>query len=1214
MAQPIWITAAGSQGTIPEGIFYQQSLLAYDPAPAPGTELYYRVIAGTLPAGIQCSVTGLIAGVPQAVASLQGVPLPVNSDVTSKFTVRAYTENEATGQLLRFADRTFSLTISGNDVPTFSLAAGSFNDTNTATFTGAISGYTLVVSAITSGVIANGMVIRGTGIVQNTTIVSTGTAAGGVGNYTVNIGQSVTSTVITGWVGTYYDGDLVDYQFAYTGTDPNETVTVRLISGELPLGLTLSTDGRLYGYIEPAANVNEVPGYDLTPIAEPPYDFVTSAISKNYEFTLEVTDTKASNLQTFTIFVYNRQDLTADNTTISSDNTFVTADQLVDRNPFLLNAFPSNLGSVRSDNYFAYQFLGDDYDTVDLTYSIQLNQGQGLPPGLTLDPNTGWYYGFIPDQGTTEITYSFNIQVSQTDNPGITSQLYPFTLTITGVTDSEVSWITDSDLGIVENGSTSLLVIDAVNRGGTPLKYRLASGAFNQLPQGLTLLPTGEIAGRVTFNTFAVDLGFTTFDATQSNTTGIEPTTFDSSFTFEVNAYAEDISTPLYKVSRVLVTNGGSGYNVAPQLPVLTISNPGPSGITAETASAVAQVTDGAIVSVEMTNQGAGYLAPATVTISQSYGGTGAVLAAVMEPVGFVDSISVFKTFTVRIARAYNYPYQNLFVEALPPANDRLTIESLLNDPEIFVPEYIYRADDANFGVSTQVKYLHAVGLAPEPLDTYVSSLYLNHYWKNLILGSIQTAQALDANGQVIYEVVYSKIVDNLVNATGQSVNKIVNLPYAITDPTDGSTQLTQVYPNSLVNMRDQVIDVVGQISTTLPLWMTSKQTNGQVLGFTPSWVICYAKPGRSAQIAYYLSEYFNQSLNQIDFKVDRYVLDRTLSRNWDAQDQAWTPTGSLTTFDFTNTSGFVDLGTVQCATNLAYFDINYRTQAEINALGGIDGETWIDTGGTPPPGTKVILTDGTKIIFVQQENFTNLTTTEAWQNQTSLYDQYGFDAGLSAGAVASFDSAYTIPGGFQITCTATDGATNRITCTTTADMTAGDLIWFTGDVFGGNQLKSFSNNNQVYYVLSVVNGTQFTITDSVSGTTAVDLISDTGDMTANWGNYRMDIYEITIVAGSTVNDPPQVQLSPYQQVAPNSYVTVTQGTYYNTAQLYRPTVPGAGLTLINWQSLITVVQIIGSETTFDNASMQFIAPVDMYDTSDALDKYLVFPKSNILV
>jgi hypothetical protein len=70
---------------------------------------------------------------------------------------------------------------------------------------------------------------------------------------------------------------------------------------------------------------------------------------------------------------------------------------------------------------------------------------------------------------------------------------------------------------VIDNGSTSILKVEAVNRGGAVLNYRLKSGAFNELPQGLTLLPSGEIAGRATFNTFAVDLGFTTFDATQSN-------------------------------------------------------------------------------------------------------------------------------------------------------------------------------------------------------------------------------------------------------------------------------------------------------------------------------------------------------------------------------------------------------------------------------------------------------------------------------------------------------------------------------------------------------------------------------------------------------------------------------------------------------------------------------------------------------------------------
>ena len=173
-----------------------------------------------------------------------------------------------------------------------------------------------------------------------------------------------------------------------------------------------------------------------------------------------------------------------------------------------------------------------------------------------------------------------------------------------------------------------------------------------------------------------------------------------------------------------------------------------------------------------------------------------------------------------------------------------------------------------------------------------------------------ETAQALDpVTGEVVYEVVYSKIIDNLVNDAGESVAKIVNLPYNIIDPADGSTVISQVYPNSLVDMRNQVIDVVGQISTKLPLWMTSKQTNGRVLGFTPAWVLCYTQPNRSNQIAYYISTQFGEQLNKVDFKVDRYVLDRTLSRNWDAETQDWTPEPSLTTFDRYGSGQFPFLG-----------------------------------------------------------------------------------------------------------------------------------------------------------------------------------------------------------------------------------------------------------------------------------------------------------------
>lgn len=1214
MAQPVWITPAGTLGIIPEGIFYQQTLLASsDPvlsvtctATTAGTNritcnstagmytdlnieftgdvfgginlgiryfvlevvssteftitateftttpvtlttatgsmtgsitqhIYYELISGTLPAGIQVSDNGLITGVPRAVASLQGVPFPVNRNVTSKFAIRAYTTNLVNGSLVldRIRDRTFELTVSGNDVPDFTNPAGS--------------------------------------------------------------------------LGTYYDGDQVNLQLGYTNIDPNETITVTLISGSLPLGLTLSSTGLISGYIEPAPNVNEPPGYDLEPASTVPYDFVVSAIDKNYQFTLEVSDGKSSSLRTYTIFVYNRSELTADNTTITADNTFVDASQTTERAPFLTNATPSDLGRVRSDNFYAYQFLGDDYDTADIEYLITVNEGNGLPPGLTLDPTTGWYYGFIPDNGLIEVTYSFNIQVRQVDNPAIVSQLYPFTITIIGIDDSAVTWLTDSDLGTVENGSTSILAVSAVARGGKVLSYRLKSGAFNELPQGLELLPTGEIAGRITFNTFAIDLGFTTFDKTQSNITGISETTFDSKYTFTVNAYASNPNQPEYAVAQINVVDGGTGYSsITP--PTITISEPiGAAAVNAVLGTPV--VSGGKIISIPIVNPGRGYTSTATVTITQGFGGTGAVLTVDMTQIGTVDAISVFKTFSITINRAYNYPYQNLFCLAMPPASDRLLLNDLLTNTNIFVPEYIYRPQDANFGVSTRVKYEHAYGLAPDTIDTYVSSLYLNHYWKNLILGGINTAQALDANGNVIYEVVYSKIIDDLVNDAGQSVNKIVNLPYEIIDPGDGSTVLTQVYPNSLINMRDQVIDVVGQISTKLPLWMTSKQPNGRVLGFTPAWVICYAQPGRSAQIAYYIQEYFAQNLNVVDFKVDRYVLDRTLSKNWDTETQKWTPTGSLTTFDFYNTSNYVDLGTVQAATNLAYDDINFRTLDEINAMGGIDGRTWIKIPGeNPPPDTKVTITNGTKLIFVKQQDYSNYDTSDdAWQQYTVLYDTDGYDQ-----TGTDFDESYTISGGYNVLCTATANATDRITCLDTTGMNPGDTIWFTGDVFGN--VVPFSTNNQVYYILDVVDLTHFRITDTIDGTTPVNLSTDAGSMNAIWGNYRMGIYEVTIVAGATAGDPSTVQLSLLQQTAPNDFLKVTQGAFYNTAQLYRPTVPGAALTLINWQPLITAVTTVSSETTFDDASMQFIAPVDMYSTSDALDKYLVFPKSNILV
>jgi hypothetical protein len=533
-------------------------------------------------------------------------------------------------------------------------------------------------------------------------------------------------------------------------------------------------------------------------------------------------------------------------------------------------------------------------------------------------------------------------------------------------------------------------------------------------------------------------------------------------------------------------------------------------------------VTGGAITSVALTSSGAGYVEPATITITEGFGGTGASLAPVMRATGVRDVVSVFKTFTVRVRREYNKPYQNLEIQAMPPANDRVLIAELLDNPDIFVPEYIFRPTDPYFGKANRVVYQHAFGLAPETQDRYVESLYLNHYWKNLVLGSIETAQAVDDTGNVIYEVVYSRVIDNLVNNQGTSVGKIVNLAYPITDPA-GDTVL-QVYPNSLDNMRDQVIDVVGQISTKLPLWMTSKQTNGRVLGFTPAWVICYTQPGRSQQIAYYLSTQFGEQLNRVDFKVDRYVLGTELSRNWDTETQRWTPTPNLTTFDRFSTSGNNFIGEVSIATDLAYSDVNNRTLGYINDLGGLDG---VISG-----------INGNTLIFVKQQDYNGppgsnyATSDDAWQDYLYPYDTGRFDQGVASSPPEvppapnypeeTFDEAVTIPKG--------DG--------------------------------SSLNERMAIYTISVDPVTEF------------------------------------------------VTLTLTTETQPDDFVQIVRGNFYRSAQLRHPTAPGEGLTEISWLPLETVVT---EETFFDEGSVAFTEPVDMYDPTDAYDKYLVFPKANIL-
>jgi hypothetical protein len=90
--------------------------------------------------------------------------------------------------------------------------------------------------------------------------------------------------------------------------------------------------------------------------------------------------------------------------------------------------------------------------------------------------------------------------------------------------------------------------------------------------------------------------------------------------------------------------------------------------------------------------------------------------------------------------------------------------------------------------------------------------------------------------------------------------------------------------------MRNRVGQVLGQVfnSSLLPLWMTSQQNNGSTLGYTQAWVICYTKPGFSDIIKANIENNWNHTLNEINFEIDRFSVDKSVTYDYNTVTDKW--------------------------------------------------------------------------------------------------------------------------------------------------------------------------------------------------------------------------------------------------------------------------------------------------------------------------------------
>ena len=1035
------------------------STTATDPVTVYGTitnvpaNITYEVIAGQLPAGIAIDENGIIGGVPGS--TIGGVPADVSVDTTSRFAVRARNGSS-------LADRTFSITVSVLNQPYFITPAGLIGefiagdqivDLQIETYNPDIYGEKIV--RLVSGALPPGLTIAADGVISG--VVQSPIAPG------------ATPTGFSSSINTI--GSV-----ATVGADPQATLDADFPSADFNDAVTDTTTGNLW--VQTGRNDLQFSSvwnnYGLVSeiLFNQPYDWIgydaasaTTALVTTFQFTLEVTNGQNSDLRTFDLVIYARSAMSADTTVITTDNTYITADVYNLTSPVLTTPAGS-IGSVRSGNYFAFQFTGENVDGNPFTFV-----SADIPLGLILDPNSGWLYGSIPQAGITITTYDFTVRVVDDTDPDLISAPYTYSLTVIGSLLATIVWNTPSNLGSIANGNTSTLYVQATSVSGFELQYQLAGlepgddPVYNLLPQGLELLPSGHIAGRVSFNTFALDGGTTTFDR--------RTTTFDLTFTFTV------------------------------------------------------QVT-----SVN----------------------------------GLVNELQIF---TITVIRLYEEPYDNLYIQAMPPQDDRALLNSLLQNDQIFPPALIYRYDDLNFGVARQVVYNHAYGLTSVILDDYVNSLDLNHYWKNLVLGEIKTAQARDDDGNVIYEVVYSAIVDNLVNNSGESVGKSVNLPYVV----ESEIGLTQtVYPNSLDNMRDQVIDTVGQTSAMLPRWMLSKQADGSVLGFTPAWVIAYVVPGESGQIAYNIQTQFGiNQLNLVDFEVDRYELDNLLTKNWSREDQHWQVVEApvITITDITSTGSTVAIS----------FDAQIPTLATAWAItNSYLIEDIVEYNGNLYQAIQTV----PAILSIA------ITNTAYWQPIVPFTSER---VQLKNVIPSSYNGIYTVA-----SCTTTE----VVIVSTNTDPYVTAAVW--------SPTTAYSVNDQVTYF-----ETRFVC------------------LVANTGEYPLPINTVPPGTQYWLAVPNPTVSGGYTSLNPTSTTfdfSLLQTSWINSLNpaIILPWVDDGG-GVVAWSYGTVDPVVLGDQTTdsgtpnttglsgttFDGGSLQFTAPVDMYTNTNEYDKYLVFPKRTIL-
>ena len=870
MALNVWTKFSGfSFGTFPERVITDISLPVQN-----DTGVTYSVIAGHLPKGLRL-VENHIAGTPFEVARI----------TESIFCIRAEKDGE-------ISDRTFKLSIEGEDPPEFITPEGD-----------------------------------------------------------LPIGENQQYFAL--------DNSYVDFQVEAFDFDTSTGQVLSFFiaenSGELPPGLILTDDGRIVGFIQPVLSIKPEDGngyYDTGPYGAIAYDFgyrstngydsyiydevvydfsVESRgplkLNRNYEFYVSVTDGDSIATRKFKIFVVGEDYFRADNNTLLDGTGLFTADATYLRAPVWLT--PQNLGMYRANNYIT--LVLDTYDTENVVF-------------IQESVNSEIFATAKQFVGTDNVIGSNSVTIYNVDPT--TVPIAGYYLSFNGLISGATSTIFQiTNVSIIETSDTVSyrLTLNNSLEATIPDDLTFLIGTLSTLPPGMVVdIESAEVYGRVPYQpaiTKTYNFTITAKRFSDKGETAKSSRTFtiqiigevDSVITWNTNSDLGTINANFVSTLSINATSTATSANVLYTL----ISGRLPPGLSLDLSGEIIGKVN------QYKNETTGALGLTTFNDNQvlhptSSGkpttfdnGTTTIdrvftfIAQARDQYGYSAST---KEFTISVLTPNTLTFSNIKTKPYLKLNQRAIWKNFINNSSIFTPSSIYRPNDPNFGLQTDLSMTVYAGIETTVAGKYIGAIGLNHKKKRFQFGSVKKGTAfLPGTKTAVYEVIYvemidpseigkvhlaSRITNQGLQSESISVDNSMELwrpGFTKSDPLtldqslkldalatpgpnsprpnlmitiDSSGYITSdpnqrvYYPNSISNWRERIAGVGSHERNYLPLWMRSIQPgDNQELDFVLCVPLCYCKVGTGDDIVLNI-KFSGFDFKVLDYTVDRYIID----------------------------------------------------------------------------------------------------------------------------------------------------------------------------------------------------------------------------------------------------------------------------------------------------------------------------------------------------